>query len=255
MPQTSLAEWVEALDRVGLLTRLKDEKRVDELPALMDENPDTAIFVEKVKDCSFPYLANAYGVRPMYALALGCDIKRVGVEIAERSSLRQKPQVVGTAPCKDVILKGDDVDLTIFPLFHHHPHDGHAYLNDTNVVSRDPNTGLIDQGIYRFMYRSKNETNIDMRNDTYGARIHAKRYQQLGKDMPIAVVIGGPGHFAPRGRRNPIWIQCLHGLVCRVRSSASRLQSVGRLGSPRLGHRGESLRSSRRTSASGWRCP
>jgi 2,5-furandicarboxylate decarboxylase 1 len=85
MPQTSLLKYVEALDRAGLLTRFKDEKRVDELPKLMEDNPDTAIFVEKVKDCSFPYLANAYGARSMWALALGCDMKKVGVEMAERS--------------------------------------------------------------------------------------------------------------------------------------------------------------------------
>jgi UbiD family decarboxylase len=192
MPQTSLAEYVQALDKAGLLTRIKEEKRVDELPALMEANPDTAVFVEKVKDCAFPFFANGYGVRPMYALALDRDFKKVGLEIARRSALRQKPQLVSTAPCKDVILKGNDIDLTIFPLFHHHPGDGQAYLNDTNVVSRDPDTGLIDQGIYRFMYRSKNETNIDMRNDTHGALIHALRNQQLGKDMPIAVVIGQP---------------------------------------------------------------
>jgi UbiD family decarboxylase len=192
MPQTSLAEYVQSLDKAGLLTRIEEEKRTDELPEVMEQNPDTAVFVEHVKDCAFPFLANAYGARPMYALALGCDIKEVGVEIARRSELRRKPQLVDKAPCKDVILKGDDIDLTVFPLFLHHPRDGHAYLNDTNVVSRDPDTGLIDQGIYRFMYRSKNTTNIDMRNDTHGARIHAKRYQQLGKDMPIAVIIGGP---------------------------------------------------------------
>lgn len=192
MPQTTLAQYVETLEKAGLLTRYQEEKRVDELPRLMEDNPDTAIFVEKVKDCRFPFLANAYGVRSMYALALGCDIKNVGIEIGDRSACRHKPQVVNTAPCKDVILKGSDIDLTIFPLFHHHPEDGQAYLNDTSVVSRDPDTGLIDQGIYRFMYRSKNETNIDLRNDTHGARVHAKRYQQLGRDMPIAVIIGGP---------------------------------------------------------------
>ena len=60
------------------------------------------------------------------------------------------------------------------------------------MISRNPDTGVLDQGIYRFMYRSKTETNIDMRNDTHYARIHALRNQQLGKDMRIAVVIGGP---------------------------------------------------------------
>ena len=171
MPQTSVMQYVEALDKAGLLTRFKDEKRVDELPRLMEDNPDTAVFVEKVKDCSFPFLANAYGARSMWALALGCDFEKVGIEMAERSGLRQKPELVNTAPCKDVILKGNDVDLPIFPLFQHHQEDGQAFINDTNVVSRDPDTGLIDQGIYRCMYRSKNETNIDMPNDSHIGRI------------------------------------------------------------------------------------
>ena len=70
MPQTSLADYVEALDKAGLLTRITDEKRVDELPRLMEDNPDTAILVEHVKDCRFPFFANGYGVRPMYALSL-----------------------------------------------------------------------------------------------------------------------------------------------------------------------------------------
>jgi len=49
MPQTTLAEYIEAIEKAGLLTRYKEEKRVDELPELMEDNPDTAVFVEKVK--------------------------------------------------------------------------------------------------------------------------------------------------------------------------------------------------------------
>ncbi len=121
MTQISLSEYVDVLDKAKLLTRIGDEKRVDELPALMEANPDTAILVEHVKDCKFPFFANGYGVRPMYALSLKCDETKVGLEIARRSEQRFKPEMVDTAPCKDVILKGDDIDLTMFPLFHHHP--------------------------------------------------------------------------------------------------------------------------------------
>ena len=53
----------------------------------MEQNPNTAIVVEKVKDCAFPFLADAYGARSMYALALGCDPRKIRLEIAERSSL------------------------------------------------------------------------------------------------------------------------------------------------------------------------
>ena len=67
MPQTSLAEYVQALDKAGLLTRIEEEKRTDELPEVMEQNPDTAVFVERVKDCAFPFLANAYG-EPVLAI-------------------------------------------------------------------------------------------------------------------------------------------------------------------------------------------
>lgn len=191
MPQISMAESIEAMDKAGLLKRYTEELRVDELPKAMEDNPDQAVLVEHVKDCAFPFYANGYGVRAQWAMALDCGITEVGAEMAKRAQRVIKPVMVDTAPCKDVIIKGDDIDLTMFPLFLHHPKDGQAYFNDTNVVSRDPDTGMIGKGIYRFMYRSKNETNIDMRNATHGARIHAKRNQELGKDTPIAVLIGG----------------------------------------------------------------
>ncbi len=158
----------------------------------MEQNPDTAILVEKVKDCAFPFFANGYGARSMYALALGCDPTKVGLEIGDRFKKTYNPEMVDSVPCQEVVYRCDDVDLTMFPLFQHHPKDGQAYLNDTNVVSRNPENGLINQGIYRFMYRSKNEINMDMRNATHRARIAAEYYAQEGKDMPITVLIGDP---------------------------------------------------------------
>ena len=44
---------------------------MDELPALMEANPDTAVLVEHVKDCKFPFFANGYGVRPMQRRPVG----------------------------------------------------------------------------------------------------------------------------------------------------------------------------------------
>lgn len=193
MPQANLSEYVEALDRAGLLRRYVDEKRVDELPLLMEENPDQAILVEHIKDSPFPFFANGYASRAMYALSLECDPKDVSAEISKRSDIHYKAQLVGTAPCKDVILHGDDVDLTVFPLFQHHPKDGHAFFCDTRIIARHPDTGLTNDGIMRMMYRSKNTTNLN----TAGYAFHASataamRYHQMGKDMPFAVCIGGP---------------------------------------------------------------
>jgi 4-hydroxy-3-polyprenylbenzoate decarboxylase len=192
MAQKSLAEFIETLEQNGLLRRYSDEKRVDELPKLMEDNPDQAILVERVKDSAFPFFANGYGSRAMYALSLECGLKEVGSEIARRSNLHYKAELVETAPCKDVILRGDDVDLTILPLFNHHPRDGQAYINDTRIVTRNPVTGEINDAIQRMMYRSKNTTNVDMRAWFHGGSIAGQRYHEMGKDMPIAVCIGGP---------------------------------------------------------------
>src|SRR6202021_4155776 len=102
MAQESLKSYIEPLERNGLLRRYTDEKRVDELPRLMEDNPDVAILVERVKDCAFPFFANGYGSRAMYALSLECGLKEVGSEIARRSALHYKAELIDTAPCKDV---------------------------------------------------------------------------------------------------------------------------------------------------------
>ena len=192
MSQQSLLEFITDLEAIGQLVRIKEEKRADELPSVMDSIHDKAVLVEKIKDHDFPLLAGAYSNRTQYAHAMGCDPRAVSAKLVELTHRRIPPVVVGTAPCKDVVMKGADVDLTRFPLFLHHPHDGQAYLQDTSVVSRHPDTKLINWGMYRMMYRSKNETNIDMRNDSHHSRINARRYQELGRDMPAAIVIGGP---------------------------------------------------------------
>jgi len=190
--QQSLSDFVASLEAAGLLLRIKEEKRVDELPLLMESSPTKAILVEKIKDCEFSFLANAYATHEQYALALNCKREEIGARTAELAKGRVKPQVVPTAPCKQVILKVADVDLTRLPLFLHHDRDGHAYSSDNLVVTSDPDTGIIDWGIYRAMFRTPNEHNFDMTCASHRARLNGLKYQARGKNMPVAIVIGGP---------------------------------------------------------------
>jgi 4-hydroxy-3-polyprenylbenzoate decarboxylase len=192
MPQQSLSEFVQAMEKAGLLVRIKEEKRVDELPQVMEANPLKAVLVERVKDCEFQFLTNAYSNQDQYAWAMGCEKNETGLKMTERGRLRVKWEVVKTAPCKEVILKGEEVDLTRLPMFLHHDRDGHAYTNDNLVVSRDPDTGIYDWGIYRSMYRARNEKTFDMTCTSHRQRIHAQKAQAKGQNLPVAVVIGGP---------------------------------------------------------------
>ena len=190
--QQSMPEFVAAMEKAGLLVRIPGEKRVDELPTLMEQHYDEAIFVERIQDCEFSFLANAYSNHAQYAWALGCSRSEIGDLTAELAKGRIKPKIVATAPCKEVILKGADVDLSRLPLFLHHDRDGHSYTNDNLVVSKDPDSGVTDWGIYRSMFRTINEKNFDMTCTSHRGRLNALKYQARGQNMPIAIVLGGP---------------------------------------------------------------
>jgi 2,5-furandicarboxylate decarboxylase 1 len=192
MPQQSLPDFVNAMEQAGLLVRITDEKRVDQLPQVMEDHPLTAVLVEHVKDCEFQFLANAYSNQDQTAWALNCQKSESGRLMSSAAQGRIKPEIVETAPCKEVILTGDEVDLTRLPLFLHHDRDGHAYTNDNLVISKHPDTGIYDWGIYRSMFRRVNEKNFDMTCTSHRQRLHAQAAQAKGKDLELAIVIGGP---------------------------------------------------------------
>lgn len=192
MPQQSLSEFVTAMEAAGLLVRVKDEQRVEQLPKVMEDNPHKAVLVERIKDCEFQFLANAYSNQDQTAWALGCPKSESGRVMTERAKGRIKPEVVATAPCKEVVLTGADVDLTRLPLFLHHDRDGHAYTNDNLVVSKHPDTGVYDWGIYRSMFRRVNEKMFDMTCTSHRQRLNAQAAAAKGRDLEVAIVIGGP---------------------------------------------------------------
>ena len=77
---------------------------------------------------------------------------------------------------------GNRTNLTRLPLFLHHDRDGHAYTNDNLVVSKHPDTGVYDWGIYRSMFRTKNEKNFDMTCTSHRARLNAQAAQAKGEN-------------------------------------------------------------------------
>jgi 2,5-furandicarboxylate decarboxylase 1 len=190
--QQTLPEFVAALDKAGFLVRIGKETHVNEIPKILEQNPTKAVFIEKIKDSEFSFLANAYSNQDMYAWAMECDKTQTGLKMVEKSQQRIKWQLVETAPCKEVVLKGDDVDLTRLPLFLHHDRDGHAYTNDNLFISKHPDTGVYDWGVYRSMFRSKNEKSVDMTCTSHRQRIHAMAAAAKGENLEVAIVIGGP---------------------------------------------------------------
>ncbi len=101
------------------------------------------------------------------------------------------PKIVDTGPVKENIVKGDDIDLLEFPVPQWNRLDGGRYIMTYGgVVTKDPDTGVMNVGIYRGMVGGKNLIPILMSRAQHIGH-HITAWQQAGhKEMPIAVAIG-----------------------------------------------------------------
>jgi len=101
------------------------------------------------------------------------------------------PKIVKTGPCKENIVKGKDVNLDDFPSPYWNRLDGGRYiLTYGGVVTKDPETGVMNVGIYRGMVGGRDRIPILMWRAQHIGH-HVSGWQHEGKkEMPIAVALG-----------------------------------------------------------------
>jgi len=151
-----------------------------------------AILFRNVIGYKQPVLINAFASREMYATALG--IASDGIQGAWQSALQKplEPKIVTSGPCKEHILKGDAVDLNIFPHIISTPHkDASPYITAGCAITKDPETGARNVGVYRLMIKEKNKLGLHIAPTNDGSKIYAK-YEKMGKPMEIAIAIAPP---------------------------------------------------------------
>ena len=103
---------------------------------------------------------------------------------------RIAPRVVKDGPVKENVITGDDIDLLKFPVPKWNRLDGGRYiLTYAGCVTRDPDTGVHNVGIYRGMVGGPAEIPVLMwRAQHWGA--HYAKHQERGDEMPVAYVMG-----------------------------------------------------------------
>ena len=105
-------------------------------------------------------------------------------------SERVPPVIVGSGPVKENIVKGDDVDLSIFPAPIWNRRDGGRYiLTYAGCVTKDPDTNVHNVGIYRGMIADRDKIPVLLwRAQNWGS--HFSKYEERGEEMPVAAVLG-----------------------------------------------------------------
>jgi 4-hydroxy-3-polyprenylbenzoate decarboxylase len=114
------------------------------------------------------------------------------------------PVQVETGPILQNVISGNDIDLLKLPWVRWHEHDGGRYICGTSVVMRDPDTGYINLGSYRFKLIDHNRIVVHIGSGHHGDVIR-KKYWSKGKSCPVAILLGqDPAVFIVAGT-NVAW--------------------------------------------------
>src|SRR5207247_6554634 len=101
------------------------------------------------------------------------------------------PRVVATGPVKDVVIAGPDVDQTEFPVPKWHYLEGGRYIHTfSGIVTRDPDTRVMNVGIYRGMIGKPDTCPMLLIKGGQHWGHHFQQYSDRGQPMPVACVIG-----------------------------------------------------------------
>lgn len=98
-----------------------------------------------------------------------------------------QPKNVSNPPCQQVIVTGEDVDLFRLPIIKCWPLDAGPYITLPLVITKDPETGTQNYGIYRMQVYDRNTTGMHWQTHKVGAR----HYRASQGKLEVAVALGG----------------------------------------------------------------
>ncbi|MCK8515163.1 4-hydroxy-3-polyprenylbenzoate decarboxylase [Methylonatrum kenyense] len=174
-----------------------------------------AVLFEKPDGYSMPVLGNLFGTPHRVALGMGADstdaLRDIGKLLAFlrqpeppkgfrdawdqlpvfKKVLSMAPKTVRKAPCQDIVLEGDQVDLGQIPVQTCWPGDAGPLITWALVITRGPHKSRQNLGIYRQQVIGRNR--VIMRWLAHrGGALDFREWQQAhpGKPFPVTVALG-----------------------------------------------------------------
>jgi len=219
MKYKDLRDFIQQLEKIGQLKRITqpvDTKlEMTEIcdrtlraggPALLFENPIGS---------NIPVLANLFGTTERVAMGMGekdiTALRGVGEMLAFlkepeppkglkdawqkmpvlKQVLNMAPKVVSKPACQQVVIQGDDVDLTKLPIQTCWPGDVAPLITWPLVITRGPHKERQNLGIYRMQLIGKNKLIMRWLSHRGGA-LDFREWQKEnpGKSYPVSVALG-----------------------------------------------------------------
>ena len=164
----------------------------------MSAKNGVALLFDNIKDhastwCKklFTNSVSSYG---RFALAFGLPkaTSHKDLVLAMRQVYRRSisPKEVSEAPLKQNILKGDDIDINQIPVPKWHLWDGGRFINTfAPVITRDPDSGQYNMGIYRGMVADQDHISC-LLAPSQGWGDHYTKLRDRQEPMKVACVYG-----------------------------------------------------------------
>jgi 4-hydroxy-3-polyprenylbenzoate decarboxylase len=220
---SDLRQWIKQLDKAGELVRIQQAvspklemaeiaDRAAKMPASATRGAGgPALLFENVT--GFPgarVLMNQFGSERRMKLALEVEsldaiAERIRVllhpvaptGLLDKLKLLPKLAEIGSffpkvidrreASCKEVILRGEEVDLTMLPVLTTWPQDGGPFLTLPCVITRDPKTQKRNVGMYRMQVYDGQTTGMHWQRQKVAAEHMRERLRAASSDKAAAV--------------------------------------------------------------------
>jgi len=220
----SLRDFIERLAGAGRLVRVKApvsaELEITEIHTRLLAEGGPAVLFENVEGSTMPVLANLFGTLERVAWGMNREphqLRELGEMLAFfrqpeppggwreavdmvpmlRAAMSMRPKSVGRAPCQEVVLRGDDIDLGRLPVQTCWPGEPAPLITWPLVVTKGPGRGREDNfnlGIYRMQVAGRHTTLMRWLKHRGGAQHHARWKTSRPDPLPAAAVIGAdPG--------------------------------------------------------------
>lgn len=215
MAFSDIQSFLRLLEERGELIRVREpvsrELEITEIADRLVKAGGPAVLFEQVKDSPFPVAIGLLGTRERVSLSLGVnDLDDLAVKVRALIDLKGggglmglmgnipklgdamnlPPLRVKTAPVQEVVWRGDEIDLSQIPVLKCWPLDGGPFVTLPLVITKDPETGERNMGMYRMQVLGKNTTGMHWQRHKTGAK-HLEKAGRLGQKLEVAVAIGG----------------------------------------------------------------
>lgn len=191
MPFVDLREFLMFLEQKQELIHIERKVNpVHEIAAYIRKTSDRqgpALLFDHVAGSEMRVAGGLFASGRHLLLALGASNHRGAVEkLVESMGAPVEPVLVSSAPSTEIVYTGSDVDLARLPVLTHSLKDAGPFITMGLAISKDPETGKRNIGLYRLQVKGRNRLGIMSQQ----LEMQLGRAEAKGQGLPVAIALG-----------------------------------------------------------------